>query len=179
MVDHPNKMFTLSETEKLVADTLTFHKIPYTKKLEILSQNQKKAYTYLVNEHNLSECVSKAIVGVLTGESLMNPADFHWDNKHFAQGIASWSDERSEKIKTQFGKYPVYMTVEEQCKAILWEINTNKAFKLVKDSLTTGEPFDVLHNMIAHFEIPGNVNGQIVVRSAFYASLIPQNLLLA
>jgi hypothetical protein len=88
-----------------------------------LAQNQQMAYSAAKSE--VSDSGARVLTANMSGESLANPGLRRWDLKHYSQGIVQWEDRRAEKIKKQFGKLPIEMTVEEQTKAALWEMKTD------------------------------------------------------
>lgn len=120
-----------------------------------LAKNQKEAYAALRGE-GLSHEDAKTLVGNLSGESLANPADYHWDQSHMAQGIAQWDPRRSADIKRQFGKEPRFMSVREQIKAVMWEIKNKykKTWAAINDkSLSPEKKMSVI---VRDYERPGN-----------------------
>lgn len=86
-----------------------------------LFNNQQEAYS-AARQSGLDEKSAKILVANMTGESLRNPKDKHWDEKHNSQGIVQWDDERSKRIKEHFGKEPREMSVTDQTKAAIWEM---------------------------------------------------------
>ena len=67
-----------------------------------MAANQKEAYKAAIAE-GLSPSAAKILVANMSGESLRNPSDHHWDVSHMSQGIVQWDPRRAEIIKNQFG----------------------------------------------------------------------------
>lgn len=110
-----------------------------------LAQNQQMAYSAAKSE--VSDSGARVLTANMSGESLANPGLKRWDRKHYSQGIVQWDDDRSAKIKRQFGKFPMEMTVEEQTKAALWEMKTDypKVYEALKNpNLSERQKMDML-----------------------------------
>lgn len=125
-----------------------------------LAKNQKEAYAALRDE-GLSREDAKTLVGNISGESLANPADYHWDKSHMAQGIVQWDPRRSADIKKQFGKEPRFMSVREQVRAMMWEIKNKykKTWAAINDkSLSPEKKMSVI---VRDYERPGNAEQAI------------------
>jgi len=125
-----------------------------------LAKNQKEAYAALRDE-GLSHEDAKTLVGNISGESLANPADYHWDKSHMAQGIVQWDNRRSADIKRQFGKEPRFMSVREQVRAMMWEIKNKykKTWAAINDkSLSPEKKMSVI---VRDYERPGNAEQAI------------------
>lgn len=125
-----------------------------------LAKNQKEAYAALRDE-GLSHEDAKTLVGNISGESLANPADYHWDQSHMAQGIVQWDPRRSADIKKQFGKEPRFMSVREQVRAMMWEIKNKykKTWAAINDkSLSPEKKMSVI---VRDYERPGNAEQAI------------------
>ena len=125
-----------------------------------LAKNQKEAYAALRDE-GLSHEDAKTLVGNISGESLANPADYHWDKSHMAQGIVQWDPRRSADIKKQFGKEPRFMSVREQVRAMMWEIKNKykKTWAAINDkSLSPEKKMSVI---VRDYERPGNAEQAI------------------
>jgi hypothetical protein len=88
-----------------------------------LKQNQQEAYK-AARAEGLSDSAARILVANMSGESLRNPGDHHWDVKHMSQGIVQWDPARAERIKNHFGAYPKDMSVAQQTKAAIWEMKT-------------------------------------------------------
>lgn len=99
-----------------------------------LERNQWIAYHAAIGA-GLSDTAARALVANFSGESLENPADMHDDVSHKARGIAQWDPPRSDVIKAHFGRYPNEMSVEDQTRAAIWEIQSKKAYKDTRDAL--------------------------------------------
>lgn len=138
------------------------------------AQHQQEAYTAARAE--LSDKGAKILVANLSGESLKDPGDVHPDPSRSnpfqkAHGIASWSDVRSEKIKNQFGKYPQQMSVEEQTKALMWEMKKDypKAWEALKNENLSDR--DRLWAVVKHFENPARPEADTEKRMGYLAGL--------
>jgi hypothetical protein len=110
-----------------------------------LAQNQQMAYSAAKSE--VSDSGARVLTANMSGESLANPGLRRWDRKHYSQGIVQWEDRRAEKIKKQFGKLPIEMTVEEQTKAALWEMKTDypKVYEALKNpNLSERQKMEIL-----------------------------------
>lgn len=135
-----------------------------------LAKNQKEAYAAAKAE-GLSDSAARILVANMSGESLKNPGDHHWDVKHMSQGIVQWDPERAERIKNHFGAYPKDMSVAQQTKAAIWEMKTyySKSFDaLTNENLSTQQR---LHTVVADYERPANVEGAVAQRMSFHNGL--------
>ena len=137
-----------------------------------LQRNQWIAYHAALGA-GLSDAAARALVANFTGESLKNPADFHFDVSHDARGIAQWDPTRSDAIKEHFGRYPNEMSVEDQTRAAIWEIQSNKAYKDTKDALfVSGKSAeDMIAVLVRNYEKPANKAKAITDRIAFLPAL--------
>lgn len=136
-----------------------------------LAANQREAYQ-AAREAGLSETAAKALVANMTGESLANPRDHHWDRSHMSQGIVQWDPQRAEAIKRQFGKYPKDMSVAEQTRASIWEINNNPRFRQTRDALRGGgSPQEMINALVRNYEVPANPGGEVAKRVGHYNAL--------
>lgn len=138
------------------------------------AQHQQEAYTAARSE--LSDKGAKILVANLSGESLKNPGDVHPDPSKSnpfqkAHGIASWSDVRSEKIKNQFGKYPQQMSVEEQTKALMWEMKKDypRAWEALKNENLSDK--ERLWAVVKQFENPAHPEKDTETRMGYLAGL--------
>lgn len=137
-----------------------------------LQRNQWIAYHAAVGG-GLSDLAARALVANFSGESLKNPADVHFDVSHIARGIVQWDPTRSEAIKAHFGRYPNEMSVEDQTRAALWEIQSNKVYNETRNALF--EPGKSVEEMIEvlvrNYERPANKPKAIADRIAFLPGL--------
>ncbi len=140
-----------------------------------LAMNQKLAYDAAIAE-GLSESAAKILVANLSGESLRNPADTHPDPSRsnpgqVAHGIASWEGSRAEKIKSQFGRYPNEMSVQDQMKALIWEMKKDypKAWSaLNNEQLPQNQR---MYGVVKHFENPARPEQDTAKRLNYLSSL--------
>lgn len=120
-----------------------------------LARNQKEAYNAAIAA-GLNPTAARSLVANMSGESLRNPADHHWDRKHMSQGIVQWDPQRAEAIKRQFGKYPKDMSVAEQTRAAIWEINTNPAYAATKRALAGTDSRAQIGALVGNYERPAD-----------------------
>lgn len=135
-----------------------------------LATNQREAYKAAIAE-GLSPTAAKILVANMSGESLRNPSDHHWDRSHMSQGIVQWDPARAERIKQKYGAYPKDMSVADQTKAAIWEMKTyyNKSYSaLTNDSL---DPQQRLQTVVADYERPQDVSGSVSARMSFYRGM--------
>lgn len=137
-----------------------------------LQRNQWIAYHAAVGG-GLSDLAARALVANFSGESLKNPADVHFDVSHIARGIVQWDPPRSEAIKAHFDRYPNEMSVEDQTRAAIWEIQSSPACKETRNALF--EPGMTVEQMIEvlvrNYERPANKAKAIADRIAFLPGL--------
>jgi hypothetical protein len=122
-----------------------------------LAQHQKELYDSLITQ-GVSDKAARSMVASVSRESLTNPADVHWDGSHYAHGIASWDDARSQRIKNQFGKSPEQMTVPEQAAALKWEVQT--FFPNVWKDINEGTDNEAMYSLTKEHESPADAAGQ-------------------
>ena len=135
-----------------------------------LATNQREAYRAALAE-GLSPSAAKILVANMSGESLRNPGDHHWDRSHMSQGIVQWDPARAERIRAQFGAYPKDMSVAQQTKAAIWEMKTyyGKSYAaLTNESLPTEQR---LHTVVADYERPQDVTGSVNARMGFFRGM--------
>ena len=135
-----------------------------------LATNQREAYKAAIAE-GLSPSAAKILVANMSGESLKNPSDHHWDVKHMSQGIVQWDPSRAERIREKFGAYPKDMSVAQQTKAAIWEMKTyyGKSYAaLTNESLSADQR---LYTVVADYERPANVSGSVATRMSFYRGM--------
>ena len=135
-----------------------------------VSANQKEAYA-AAREAGLSETAARALVANMTGEGLRVPHNVHWDGSHYAHGIVQWDDARSAAINRQFGKMPQDMTVAEQTRAAIWEINNNPRFGATKRALQGDNAGAMIGTLVGNYESPANKGAAIAERSGIYRGL--------
>lgn len=137
-----------------------------------LAANQKTAYE-AARAEGLSDKAARALVANFSGESLRNPSDYHWDNKHMSGGIGQWDPERSEAIKAKFGKYPWQLPIGEQVKASIWEINNNPRFRKTKEALAGDDENAMIGTLVKNYENPADHDRAIAERSGHYRGFNP------
>jgi hypothetical protein len=135
-----------------------------------LAKNQKEAYAAAIAA-GLNPTAARSLVANMSGESLRNPADHHWDRKHMSQGIVQWDPQRAEAIKRQFGKYPKDMSVAEQTRAAIWEINTNPAYAATKKALQGTDSRAQIGALVGNYERPADKGRAVRERLGFLNGL--------
>lgn len=130
-----------------------------------LAKNQKLAYDAAIAE-GLSPTAANALVANMSGESLANPSDHHWDVKHMSQGIVQWDPARAAAIQKKFGKLPKDMSVEDQTRAAIWEVKT-KYPKTWKSLSGGGNAESMVDTLVRDFERPGNPGKAVSQRLGF------------
>jgi Phage tail lysozyme len=136
-----------------------------------LKANQKEAYQAAIAS-GLSKDSASALVANMSGEALSKPGDLHWDVSHWARGIVQWDPTRSAAIKAKFGKMPNEMSVGEQTKAALWEMQTNPAYKKTWDALQGGGSVESKIGMLVHnYERPRDEQRAYNERMGYYKGL--------
>lgn len=144
-----------------------------------LAQNQAEAYQ-AAREQGLSDTAARALVANLTGEALHKPNIVNQDYNsrgepvHIARGIAQWDPARSEAIRKQFGKLPNEMTVAEQTRAALWEMQNNPAYRKTWQALQGNDERAMMDALVRNYERPANADRAIAQRMEHYKRL-PQN----
>ncbi|HZG27345.1 MAG TPA: phage tail tip lysozyme [Ensifer sp.] len=137
-----------------------------------LQRNQWIAYHAALGA-GLGDPAARAMVANLSGESLSNPADVHFDVSHIARGIVQWDPGRSDAIKAHFGRYPNEMSVEDQTRAAIWEIQSNSAYKETRDALfVPGKSVeDMIEVLVRNYERPAKPDKAIADRIKFLPAL--------
>ena len=135
-----------------------------------LAANQQEAYN-AARAEGLSDQAARALVANMSGESLANPRDYHWDSRHMSQGIVQWDPQRAEAIRQKFGKYPKDMTVAEQTRAAIWEINTNGHYARTSQALKGGNAQEMIRALVENYERPADTRGAISTRYGFLQGL--------
>jgi hypothetical protein len=121
-----------------------------------LKGNQAEAYKAAIDS-GLSDSSARALVANMSGEALGKPGDVHWDRTHTARGIVQWDPARSAAIKKQFGKFPDEMSVGDQTKAALWEMQTNPAYAKSWAALQGGGTAESkVGTLVTNFERPAD-----------------------
>lgn len=124
-----------------------------------LATNQQQAYQ-AARANGLSDTAARALVANMSGEALHKPSDVHWDGKHNAHGIVQWDDMRANRIKAQFGKMPQNMSVTEQTKAAIWEIQ--KYYPTTWKALqSSGNAESMIATLVNDYERPANTGRAI------------------
>lgn len=130
-----------------------------------LGKNQQEAYRAGI-EAGLSPTASRALVANMSGEALDRPGIRNWDVKQWARGIVQWDPSRSEAIKQKFGKYPNELSVAEQTKAAVWEIETNPRFAATKRALKdpNATAAQMLGPLVRNYENPADHGAALATR---------------
>jgi hypothetical protein len=126
-----------------------------------LAANQSKAYS-AARAAGLSDRGARILVANFSGEGLANPNRVTSDpsrtdrGHRTSQGIAQWEERRAERIRREFKKYPIEMTVEEQVRAAIWEMKTTPAYSkawaaLNDDTMSDG---DRMFAVVSNYERP-------------------------
>jgi len=135
-----------------------------------LKANQQEAYK-AARAEGLSDSAARILVANMSGESLKNPGDHHWDRLHMSQGIVQWDPSRAERIKNQFGAYPKDMSVAQQTKAAIWEMKNyyGKSYSALTDD---NAPTSVrMNTLVSDYERPQDVGGAVTARMQYYNGL--------
>lgn len=142
-----------------------------------LAQNEWEAY-HAALDAGLRDVAARALVANMMGESLGRPNDHHMDvdkfgrPAHMAQGIVQWDPSRSDAIAGHFGKQPKDMTVAEQTRAAIWEIQSFSRFAPSKQAINTGQTAEqIIPVLVKNYEAPADIPGQTRVRIGFLPSL--------
>ncbi|HEY1779511.1 MAG TPA: phage tail tip lysozyme [Roseiarcus sp.] len=136
-----------------------------------LQQNQLEAYQ-AARADGLSDVASQALVANMTGESLARPDDYHYDVRHYSQGIIQWDPTRAAAIQKEFGQYPRFMTVAQQTQAAIWEIRTVSRFLPSKTAIETETSAEaIIAVLVRNYEVPANPDEDIKIRVAYLGSL--------
>ncbi|MCJ2092200.1 phage tail tip lysozyme [Methylobacterium sp. J-072] len=139
-----------------------------------LAANQQEAYR-AARAEGLSDVAARALVANMSGESLRNPRDHHWDRKHMSQGIVQWDPQRAEAIRRKFGAYPKDMSVTDQTRAAIDEIKSNPRFRRTARALDSDNPNDILGALVENYEAPKNTRRAIAERQQFYRGFVPKS----
>lgn len=143
------------------------------RRLSPLRQNQIEAYG-AARQQGLGDLAARALVANMTGESLANPCDEHWDVHHRSQGIVQWDPSRAEAIRKQFGRYPKDMSVAEQTAAAIWEIRSFARFAKTRGALEHGSSAsEIMDALVRNYEVPAKPDLEIRKRLAFFDDLPP------
>lgn len=137
-----------------------------------LAANQKEAYAAALKE-GLSPTAARALVANMSGEGLAVPHDYHWDGTHMAQGIVQWDPTRSARIAAQFGKQPKDMTVAEQTKAAIWEMQTRPEYGATARALKGDNGPAMIDALVDNYERPRNRGRAKAQRYGYYRGFNP------
>ncbi|MGU3665059.1 phage tail tip lysozyme [Methylobacterium sp. A49B] len=137
-----------------------------------LSSNQQEAYR-AARAEGLSDVAARALVANMSGESLANPRDHHFDRLHMSQGIVQWDPPRAEAIRRKFGAYPKDLSVTDQTRAAIDEIRSNPRFRRTARALESDDPNTILGALVENFEAPQNTRRAIAERQRFYRGFRP------
>ena len=136
-----------------------------------LKRNQWTAYQAARGE-GLRDVAARALVANMTGESLANPTDNHFDVSHMSQGIVQWDPNRAGEIKKHFGAFPKDMSVGDQTKAAIWEIKTLQRFAPTKISISIDDTAEkIIDTLVRNYEAPKKQDEQVTKRIGFLAGL--------
>lgn len=121
----------------------------------------------------LSDIAGRVLAANFSGESLANPWLRGWDIKQYSQGIAQWSQDRADRIRAHFGKFPKDMPVAGQVEAFLWEAKTHypKTWKAINNKDMT--PERMLEIIVRDFERPKYPLRAVRERMKMYAAIRP------
>jgi hypothetical protein len=137
-----------------------------------LGANQQEAYR-AARAEGLSDAAARALVANMTGESLGNPRDHHWDRKHMSQGIVQWDPQRAEAIRQKFGAYPKDMSVTDQTRAAIDEIRSNRRFGRTARALEGNDPNAMLGALVENYEAPQDTGRALAERRRHYRDFRP------
>lgn len=138
-----------------------------------LAKNQAEAYQ-AARSAGLDDAGARALVANMSGEALNKPGDVHWDVSHYAHGIVQWDDKRAAAIQEHFGKAPQDMSVGEQTKAAIWEMQSNPAYKKSWEALHSGGSAEsMVGTLVSNYERPRDVGGATATRERFLHGLGP------
>lgn len=127
--------------------------------------NQRAAYAALRAE-GLSDQAARVFVANVSSEALVNPSDYHWDGKHYSQGIVQWDPTRAAAIKRQFGKEPRYLSIPDQMKAAVWEMKNNPAYRASWRAMTSSGMSDaqIMDTIVRNYERPAKPDKDVQYR---------------
>jgi hypothetical protein len=135
-----------------------------------LAKNQKEAYE-AAKASGLSDTAARALVANMSGEALGDPSNRTGD-KGKAQGIVQWHADRAAAIRAHFGKDPADMSVADQTKAAIWEMQTNPAYKQSWAALQGGGSAEsMVGTLVSNYERPANVGKSTAERERFLHGL--------
>jgi hypothetical protein len=137
-----------------------------------LGANQQEAYR-AARAEGLSDAAARALVANMSGESLANPRDHHWDRKHMSQGIVQWDPQRAERIRQRFGAYPKDLSVTDQTRAAIDEIRSNPRFRRTARALEGSDPNAMIGALVENYEAPQNTGRAIAERQRHYRGFTP------
>ncbi len=137
-----------------------------------LAANQREAYATALKE-GLSATAARALVANMSGESLANPKDYHWDGTHYSGGIVQWDPQRSAAIKAKFGDVPWKLSVADQTRAAIWEYRTNSRFAATKRAMEGDNAADMIGALVDNYESPANRARAKAQRMGYYRGFNP------
>ena len=138
-----------------------------------LAANQKEAYA-AAKEAGLSPLAAHALVANMSGEGLANDAHrVHWDGTHDSGGIVQWDPQRAAAIKAHFGKLPWEMSVGDQTKAAIWEIQNNPRFSATAKALNGDNAADMIGALVDNYEVPKYKAKAKAERMGYYRGFNP------
>lgn len=143
-----------------------------------MERNEWAAYHAALGA-GLSDPACRALVANMRGESLGNPSDVHVDVDannhpvHLARGIVQWDPPRSAAIKAHFGSLPNQMSVDDQTRAAIWEIQTNATYVKTKVAIfqSGGTAEQIIEVLVTDYERPARPDQEIPKRIAFLAEV--------
>lgn len=143
-----------------------------------MERNEWKAYHAALGA-GLSDPACRALVANMRGESLGNPSDAHMDvdihgnPAHLARGIVQWDPGRSAKIQAHFGSLPNEMSVDDQTRAAIWEIQTNTTYVKTKIAIFQpgGTAEQIIGVLVTDYERPARPDQEIPKRVAFLSEV--------
>lgn len=137
-----------------------------------LATNQQEAYQ-AARAEGLSDTAARALVANMSGESLRDPGNTSGDYGS-AQGIVQWHADRAQAIKDHFGKYPAQMSVAEQTRAAIWEMQTNPAYRESWRKLNSNaSAADMVGTLVSNYERPANPYGDTRTRVGYLNGFTP------
>ncbi len=137
-----------------------------------LAANQKEAYAAALKE-GLSPTAARALTANMSGESLANPNNYHWDRKHMSGGIVQWDPERAAEIKAKFGDVPWKLSVADQTRAAIWEYRTHPRFAATKKAMEGDNGPAMIGALVDNYEGPYDKAKAKAERMGYYRGFNP------